>query len=308
MSSGSSRNPDSARSSLEDFWARAEVKALRERAEAAERQGQHEAARAAWDELVARYPDELGGWSARGRFLERRGEPEAALASFRRSTAIRPNYPDHYNAATMLLHLGRDEEALAELEASLEQNDGYAEAWCNRGIALSRLQRPEEARKSFERAEAVDDTLANAFRCHAVLLASLGEPAGAVPLRARVAELEPKSSTAQLAYAHALGAAHDDRYVHWEPGGVEEQIVAAVERGLALPCNEQQRRWAWTEKVWRLQRIAHGRQASRRAGVPSVDDAGAIARFAAAAEEGARLFPDDAWFTEQLEDARELSG
>lgn len=294
-------------SSLEDFWAQPEVKALRDQAMAAEKAGKHEESLAAWDALVAKHPDEVGGWSLRGLFLERRGKHEEALASFRKSTAVRSNYPDHYNAATMLLHLGRDEEALAELEASIEQNDGYAEAWCNRGIALSKLKRHEEARKSFERAEAIDDKLANAFRCHAVLLASLNEHAAAVPLRARVAELEPKSSTAQLAHAHALGAAHDDRYVHWEPGGVEEQIVAAVERGLALPCNEQQRRWGWTEKVWRLQRIAHGRQASRRAGLPGVDDASAIASFLAAAEEGAGLFPDDAWFTEQLEDARELS-
>lgn len=295
-------------SGLDEFWATPEVKALHERAEREEKAGAHEAALAAWDELVAKYPDELGGWSMRGRFLERRGRFEDALASFRRSTAVRANYPDHYNAATMLLHLGREAEALVELDASIECNDGYAEAWCNRGIALSRMKRHEEARRSFERAESTDGQLANAFRCHAVLLASLGEHAGAVALRAKVAELEPASATAQLAHAHALGAAHDDRLVHWEPGGVEEQIVEAVERGLALPCSDQQRRWGFTERLWRLQRIAHGRQASRRAGLANVDDAAAIARFLAAAEQAAGLFPDEAWFAEQLDDARELSG
>jgi tetratricopeptide (TPR) repeat protein len=293
-------------SDLDTYWATPEVRELRERAEAAEADGDLDAALRAWDELVARHPAGLGGWSLRGLFLERRGRHADALASFRRSTAIRANYPDHYNAATMLLHLGRPAEALAELDACIACDDRRAEAWCNRGISLTQLGRHAEARASFERAESLDDRLANAFRCHAILLAQLGERDAAATRRARVAALEPASAASHLDLAHALAAAHDDHHVHWEPGGIEEQIVEAIERGLALACSDRQRRWGWTEKVWRLQRIAHGRQASRRAGL-AIDERPAIARYLAAAAAAAGLFPDEAWFSEQLADARSLA-
>ncbi len=292
-------------SDIDTFWATPAVRELRERAEQAEARRDLDAALRAWDQLVADHPAGFGGWSLRGLFLERCGRYDEALASFRRSTAIQANYPDHYNAATMLLHLGRPAEALAELDACIACNDRYAQAWCNRGISLTQLGRHSEARASFERAESLDDRLANAFRCHAILLAQLGELDAAASLRARVAALEPASAASHLDLAHALAAAHDDRYVHWEPGGIEEQIVEAVERGLALVCSDRQRRWGWTEKVWRLQRIAHGRQASRRAGL-AIDEQPAIAHYLAAADAAAALFPDEAWFAEQLADARSL--
>lgn len=291
----------------DDFWARPDVRAISERASAAEKAGDHEAALAAWDELVAAFPGELGGWSARGRFLERRGRFEDALASFRRSVAIRPTYPDHYNAATMLLQLGRLDEALGELDASIACNAQYAPAWCNRGIVLTRLERREDARASFERAEAVDDRLANAFRCHAILLQSLGELDGVARKRKRVSELEPNNAGAHLDYARALGDAHDDQQIHWEPDGVEALIVAAIDAALALGVGERQLPWAWAEKVRRLQRIAHGRQSARRAGLANVDDAGAIARYAEAAGAAVQRFPGDAWFQARADDARELA-
>jgi hypothetical protein len=40
----------------------------------------------------------------------------------------------------------------------------------------------------------------------------------------------------------------------------------------------------------------------------NVDEAAAIARFLETAEQALRLFPGDEWFTEQLDDARELGG
>lgn len=291
----------------DEFWKRDDVRAVQDRAHHAERAGDHTAALAAWDELVAAYPDEIGGWSARGQFLERRQRFADALASFQRSVAIRPSYPDHYNAATMLLHLGRLDDALAELDASIACNAQYAPAWCNRGIVLTRLERKAEARTSFERAETVDDRLANAFRCHAILLNDLGELDAAAARRKRICELEPRNAGAHLDYAKALGDAHDDDYVHWEPGGAEEQIVHALDAALAIGVAERQLAWAWAEKIMRLQRIAHGAQAARRAGLPGVDDAAPIARYVEASAAAMQRFPGDAWFAEHAEDARDLT-
>jgi tetratricopeptide (TPR) repeat protein len=294
-------------SDLDDFWERPDVHEFVDRAKAAIDANDAEAELRVWDDLVAKFPDAFAAWSARGLCLEKLQRWEDALASFRRSTALHANYPDHYNAATMLLNLGRDAEALVELDASLALDETYAEAWCNRGIALTKLGRHDEAATSFERAETADPELSNAFRCHAILLHQMGERDQAAKLRQRVAELEPNRASSHLEYAQALVDAHDDHFVHWEPGSLEDQIVDILERGLALPCNPEQRRYAWAEKLRRLQRIAHGRQATRRAG-RDIDDASAIARFRTEAEAAAKLFPDDAYFAEKLGDARSLTG
>ena len=288
-----------------EFWDRPDVQPFVERAHVAIDANDAAAELCVWDELVAAKPDAYQAWSARGLCLEKLQRWDDALAAFRRSTALVPNYPDHYNAATMLLNLGRDAEALGELDASLALDETYAEAWCNRGIALTKLGRIDEAAASFERAQKADATLANAFRCHAILQHQRGDREGAVPLRARVAELEPQSASAQLEYAQAVADAHDDRYVHWEPGSVEEQIVEIVDRALALGCTPEQRRFAWAEKLRRLQRIAHGRQATSRAGL-AVDATSAIASYRAAAEAAMQLYPDDDYFTERLADSRSL--
>jgi len=290
----------------DEFWSRPDVQPFAERAHTAIDANDTEAELRVWDELVAAQPGAYQAWSARGLCLERLHRFDDALASFRKSTTLVANYPDHYNAATMLLNLGRDAEALAELDASLALDETYAEAWCNRGIALTKLGRTDEAAASFERAQQADPTLANAFRCHAILQHERGERDGAATLRARVAELEPNSAAAQLEYAKALVDAHDDHFVHWEPGSVEEQIVEICERALALRCTDEQRRYAWAEKVRRLQRIAHGRQATSRAGLP-VDAASAIERYRGAADEAAKLYPGDPYFTERLADSRGLS-
>jgi len=292
-------------SELDEFWERPDVHPYIDRAQAAMEADDFDAELRVWDELVAKFPDAYGAWSARGLCLEKLRRWDDALAAFRRSTKIHPNYPDHYNAATMLLNLGRDAEALEELDASLALDETYAEAWCNRGIALTKLGRPEEAATSFERAQKADPELSNAYRCHAILLGQMGERDRAAKLRARVAELEPESSSAHLEYAQALADAHDDHYVHWEPGGIEDQIVEILDRALALPCNSDQHRYAWAEKLRRLQRIAHGRQATRRAGL-AVDDAPAIARFRKDAEEAVKLFDGDQYFADKLLDAKSL--
>ncbi len=272
------------------------------RAERAEEAGALDEATAAYDELVAVDPEDLGAWSVRGRFLERQRRFAEAVESFRRSTAIKPTYCDHYNAGNMLHALGRHHEAFTEYEAAIACDSSQAEAWCNRGIALFALGRTDEARTSFDRAIGLDDKLANAFRCKAVLLQKLNDK-GAVAARRRVAELEP-SAAAFIDLANALrhGLAHQ---VLWEPGGIEDQIIDAVERALAFPCDDRQAVWSWAEKLVRLQRIAHGRQSAHRAGLP-IEDGPAIVRYLDAAERAVALYPGDQWFEEKLGDAQLL--
>jgi tetratricopeptide (TPR) repeat protein len=277
-------------------------RAALERAKRAEEVGAIDEAAAAFDELVAVDPEDIGAWSVRGLFFERQRRYVDAMESFRRSTRITPTYCDHYNAGNMLHALGRNDEALVEFDAAIACDGNQAEAWCNRGISLFALGRIDQARTSFDRAIAIDDHLVNAYRCKAVLLQKLNDK-GAVAARRRVAELAPSAAAfIDLANAlrHGLGP-----QILWEPGGIEEQIVAAVDRALEFPCDDRQRVWSLAEKLVRLQRIAHGRQSARRAGI-AVDEAPAIVRYLEAAEATAPLYPDDEWFAEKLGDAQLL--
>lgn len=278
-------------------------RAALERARQAEAAGAIDEAAAAYDELVAVDPEEVGAWSVRGLFLERQRRYVDAAESFRRSTRIKPTYCDHYNAGNMLQALGRNDEALVEYDAAIACDAAQAEAWCNRGISMFALGRTDQARTSFDRAIAIDVNLVNAYRCKAVLLQKLNDK-GAVAARRRVCELAP-SAAAYIDLANALRHNLGPQILS-EPAGIEEQIVDAVERALAYPCDDKQRVWSLAERLVRLQRIAHGRQSARRAGLP-VDEAPAIVRYLEAAEASAPLYPDDEWFAEKLGDAQLLA-
>jgi tetratricopeptide (TPR) repeat protein len=274
-----------------------------ERARQAEQAGAIDEAAAAYDELVRLDSGEIGAWSLRGLFLERQRRYAEACESFRRSTSIQPTYVDHYNTANMLMAMGRHAEALVELDLAMKLDPKQAEGWCNRGICLAAMGKPDEARTSFDRAIAINDRLVNAYHCKAILLQKQGDKQAAVVARRKVVDLAP-SAAAFIDLANALRDGLGPQ-IFWEPGAIEEQIVDAVERALSFPCDRKQAVWSWAEKLLRLQRIAHGRQSARRAGAP-IEDAPAIMRYYEAADTAHALYPEDPWFEEKLADAQLL--
>jgi len=284
------------------------VKAALLRAAQAEAQGGLADAAAAFEEAVALAPDDVSVLSAKGLFLGRAGRFAEAAAVFRRSTSIKPTYCDHYNTGNMLYAMGRSDEALVEFDAALALERVHSEGWCNRGIALFAMGRHDEARTSFDRAIALADrsppeATVNAYRCKAVLLQKLGDKVAAVGARRKVTELAP-SAAAYIDLANALRDGLGPQIL-WEPKGIEEQIVDACERALALPCEAKQHVWCWAEKLLRLQRIAHGRQSARRAGMP-IEDGPAIVRYFDATDAAAQHYPNDRWFADMLADAQLL--
>lgn len=55
--------------------------------------------------------------------------------------------------------MGRYEEAIAAYDNAIAVNPHYAMAWNNKGIALGRLGRHEEAKEVFVKAHEIDPTI-----------------------------------------------------------------------------------------------------------------------------------------------------
>lgn len=232
-----------------------------EAARAAWRAGDHRRALAVLDGLLAAHGGDITLWSTRGLWLEALGRHEDALAAFRRSTAIRPTYPDHYNAGNMLLALGRLAEAIAEYDASIACNAAYPEAWVNRGIAHYRLGAGDRARDDFDRALAIDAAFVPALRCKAILERGLGRRDAAEELLARIAAARPDDPAAAFELARALAELPADRHIDLEPHGRSWRALAAVKRAIELAPADRR---AWALEVDLLAMLMHANVAFRR--------------------------------------------
>lgn len=275
----------------------------------AEKDGDWSAAVAAYEQALAIEATKHELWSMHGLALERLGKTEAALSSFLKSTSIKPNYADHYNAGNMLLILGRNDEALQQYEASIAQWDGYAQAWVNRGIVLTKLGNLEDARESFKRGIALREDLIPAWRSLAILERKAGNREAYLAAYKRVTELAPDDPEAWFELGQAIALMPEEDIVEWEAGGREERVAAMMYKVLALDPDHV---GAHGQLVYRLSRRVHGILAARSTaavagvGVPSGYESLA-AVYLDAAREGALRFPEDEWFAAQLEDASELA-
>lgn len=80
--------------------------------------GEDQAARRELEQAVALRPGDESGWHDLGMAAHRLRDPAAAERAFRRSIAIKPDDPrSHLALASLLVTLGRLDDAIAELEA-----------------------------------------------------------------------------------------------------------------------------------------------------------------------------------------------
>ena len=81
------------------------------------------------------------------------GKKDAALVSYDRALAVRPDYAEVlYNRGNVLHELKRFAEALASYDRALTVRSDFADALYNRGLVLTVLGHLSEARAAFERA------------------------------------------------------------------------------------------------------------------------------------------------------------
>jgi Flp pilus assembly protein TadD len=133
-----------------------------------------------------------------GTVYMRRGEQAGALARFRESARIKPDYEEaHYNAGLALTALQRPAEAVDELRINLDLAPGNTDGWASLGYALMSLGRAAEARRAFD--TALSQRPGDAMSLHGAGAAStvLGDFAGAERYLARL-ELVDKERASEL--------------------------------------------------------------------------------------------------------------
>jgi tetratricopeptide (TPR) repeat protein len=179
------------------------------------------------DEALRRNPKHY--WSAfqRGMCHQELGEPMLAVADFSRCVGLWPEFAwGHYNRGYVLHKAGRDAEAAADFTAALERDAGFREAWWNRAHARLALGQYGAALEDMERTEALgrDDAALHVERGLALEKLGRAEEADDAfeAAFARLAGLPPEvQANVRLRYGMAVAAREQD-----EAGAAFDEVLA----------------------------------------------------------------------------------
>ncbi|MFZ5670915.1 MAG: tetratricopeptide repeat-containing sulfotransferase family protein [Pseudomonadota bacterium] len=191
------------------------LESLLGRAARLRRAGRTDEALAAYEQLLARWPDLPDSWFNLALLQRRAGRPDAALASYRQALDRGVEGPEEVrlNRAVILTDdLGRHAEAEAELAAALAINPRYVPALLNLGNLREDLGRREAAREAYDRILALEPGHALALARLAGLIAPRGPDDPMIDrLRSALAAPAPPADRAALGFALArmLDAAGD---------------------------------------------------------------------------------------------------
>jgi tetratricopeptide (TPR) repeat protein len=172
----------------------------------------------------------------------------AALAAFDEALARDPSYPEaHNNRGNALQRLGRHDEAIAAYRQALALRPGYAEALCNEGRALHLAGRPEAAAERLAQALTLRADYPRAARFLGDSQAELGRRAEAEASYRRALALGDDPAEVQA----ALAALH-------ERSNRLPDALAAAEAALAAAPGHVRALLAATRAERRLGRAAQG--------------------------------------------------
>jgi Tfp pilus assembly protein PilF len=189
-----------------------------------ERAGRLHEAEAAYQRLLARWPDRPDTWFNLAVLQRKAGRFDAALASYQEALDRGISRPEevHLNRGVIYSDcLRRDEAAAAELRAALALNPRFVPALLNLANLQEDLGRRDEALALYERILAIDPRCYVALARHASLKTATGPDAPTVA-RLRAALARPGVSSAdQATLGFVLGAA-------LEKAGAYDQAFAAI--------------------------------------------------------------------------------
>jgi len=143
--------------------------------------GKFDAAIVSFRRALAIKPDFAEAHYNLGIALQNIGQLDAAAESYRRTLKVKPNlFQAHINLGNACMTLGKLDEAVASFRSVLKIKPDFAEIHNNLGIALQALEQPDNAMAHFRRALEINPGYAEAYVNLGVVLQDLGQFDGAV--------------------------------------------------------------------------------------------------------------------------------
>ena len=171
--------------------------------------GEHATAEAHGRTLVQRNEADSEAWSALGAALRGQRKMNEAEAAYRTATNLRPDYAAaHHNLGALLAEMNRAAEALERLDRARTLGVGGRELALNRGHALLKLYRLEEAEAAYAEAVALAPQDLDAQRSLAQLRFMMGDAKFARDLVAACAA-HPQALGLQVLLAEVVRNAGD---------------------------------------------------------------------------------------------------
>ena len=229
------------------------------------------------------------------------GRVDEALRLYRLFLAVRPDDIDALNLAGIAaIQAGAYEAAVKSLGAALERNPEASETHYNLGVALTRLERLDEAEAALRRALAVKPGYAEA-RKNLRALAGRGRPEHAVPQILEAAVAHHRAGRAEVAlegYRRVLSV-EPENVDALNLGGVAlvqagdiDEALRLLERAVALAPERADVHYNLGRALMEAERLEDAAAALRRAVELAPEDAQAHNNLGAVLTELAR--PDEA--------------
>jgi tetratricopeptide (TPR) repeat protein len=122
---------------------------------------------------------------------------DTALQNCERAIALKPDYPEAYNArGNILLRLMRNDDAVTSFDKAIELKPDYPQAYNSRGNALQALRRFEDAVESYDTAIALKPDYAAAYSNRGNALQSLERFEDAIESYGKAISLKPDDGEA----------------------------------------------------------------------------------------------------------------
>jgi protein O-GlcNAc transferase len=169
-------------------------------------------------------PDSAAALANKGSILLSLGKPEEAFAAYARALELDPDDADaHFNLGNALKDLERYSEALSSYDKAIALKANDPDAHCNRGAVLLKLKRREEALESFDKAIDLNPAYADAYSNRGSALLQLYRTDEALESLEKAIELNPRCAEAFL--NRGMLFTHLDRH---------DQALASFDRVILL--------------------------------------------------------------------------
>lgn len=132
-----------------------------------------------------------------GCIAQGQGKLEEAIAFYRRSLSVNPNFVESYNnLAVALWNQGAYDEAIATYQQAITIKPDYADAYSNLGVALMSCDRKDEAIAAYRQAIALKPDYAEAYNNLGSVLRSTGALDEAIAAYEKALTIDPKCAEA----------------------------------------------------------------------------------------------------------------